>query len=80
MRFHLPAFLIAELKGEYNFGIEFCLTHLSEYRKSKFSLLNTEQRASIRELLNYMFNLDPEGFSSIDIVNALIGFWSEEND
>ena len=80
MRFHLPAFLIAELKGEYNFGIEFCLTHISDYRESQFSLLNTEQRASIRELLNYMFNLDTEGFVSIDIANALLGFWSEEND
>ncbi|MCY0964084.1 DUF6714 family protein [Parathalassolituus penaei] len=80
MRFHLPAFLVAELKGEYDFGIDFCLAHLSGYRESQFLLLNAEQRASIRELLNYMFNLDPEGFSSIDIVNALIGFWSEEND
>jgi len=70
MRFHLPAFLVAELKGEYNFGIEFCLTYLSEYRESQFSLLNTEQRESIRKLLNYMFNLDPEGFFSMDIVST----------
>lgn len=31
MGFHLPAYLIADLKGEYNFGMEFCLTHLSDY-------------------------------------------------
>jgi hypothetical protein len=80
MRFHLPAFLIAELKGEYNFGLEFCLTHMSEYSQSQFSLLNLEQREATREVLNYMFNLEPESFFSIDIVNALLGFWSEEND
>lgn len=80
MRFHIPAYLTAELKGEYNFGLEFCLTHLSEYSKSQFSLLNAEQREAIREVLNYMFNLDPDSYFGIDIVNSLLGFWSEEND
>lgn len=80
MRFHLPAYLIADLKGEYNFGMEFCLTHLSDYSKEQFALFNTAQREAVRDVLNYMFNADPDGIFDPDIANALLGFWSEEND
>lgn len=80
MRFHLPAYLIADLKGEYNFGMEFCLTHLSDYSKAQFALFNAEQREVIRDVLNFWFNEAPESFFSMDIVNAALGFWSEEND
>ena len=31
MRFHLPAFMNAEIKGEYRWGMAFALTHLSDY-------------------------------------------------
>lgn len=80
MRFHLPAFLISDLKGDYGFGMEFCLTHLSEYSQSQFSLLNNLQREAVRSFLNFYIS-DPDcGFFRIDIANALLGFWSEEND
>lgn len=80
MRFHLPAYLIADLKGEYNFGMEFCLTHLSDYSKAQFALFSAEQRDVIRDVLNFWFNEAPESFFSMDIVNAVLGFWSEEMD
>lgn len=80
MRFHLPTYLIADLKGEYNFGMEFCLTHLSDYSKAQFALFNAEQRGVIRDVLNFWFNEAPESFFSVDILNAVLGFWSEEND
>jgi len=41
MRFHLPAFLIAELKGEYRCGIEICLTSRSVYSSSTIRILDT---------------------------------------
>jgi hypothetical protein len=80
MRFHLPAYLTAYLKGECNFDLEFCLTHISEYTKEQFNLLNVQQREAIRGVLYYMFNICPESYFSADIVEALLGFWSEEND
>ncbi|PUA27451.1 MAG: hypothetical protein B0W54_12800 [Cellvibrio sp. 79] len=50
MRFHLPAFLIAELKNEFQFDIWFHLTHLSEYKESQFELLDAEQRLIVEQL------------------------------
>ena len=80
MRFHLPAFLISDLKGEYGFGVEFCLTHLSEYSKAQFSLLSQVQREAVRMLLNFYITTPDCEFYTIDMANAFLGFWAEEND
>ncbi len=47
MRFHLPAYLIADLQGAYNFGMAFCLTHLNDYTISQFALLSDAQRCAV---------------------------------
>ena len=44
MRFHLPAYMIAELRGEYGFGMSFRLTHLDTHGRSYFSALSPVQR------------------------------------
>jgi hypothetical protein len=47
MRFHLPAYLIADLNGEYRFGMAFALTQSSEIDE-QFWLLNQDQREAVR--------------------------------
>ena len=40
MRFHLPAFLIADLQGLFRFDLVYTFIHLDEYKEQQFSLLN----------------------------------------
>jgi len=78
MRFHLPAYLIADLRGDYHFGMAFCLTHLSDYSISQFTLLSPMQRAAVRAFLLHIMD-DPEyGFERADILRALSEFWTAD--
>ena len=75
MRFHLPAYMIAELKGEYHFGMAFNLTHLNDHTMSQFELFNPEQRECVREFLLYLLDDPNYQFDRDDILNALIEYW-----
>lgn len=80
MRFHLPAYLIADLSGEYSFGMAFCLTHLSDYKEQQFSLLSAAQRGSVREYLRFIFEEPDYEFERHHIERALLGFWDAGRD
>ncbi|MBD3672659.1 MAG: hypothetical protein HUJ26_03940 [Planctomycetaceae bacterium] len=60
MRFHLPAFLLAEIRGELAADIVFHLTYTDEEAFSRFSLLNPEQRESVHQFLLYHLETIPE--------------------
>ena len=75
MRFHLPAFLIAHLHGEFHFGIPSGLIYLGEYAVDMFALLSAKQRAAVR---NYLLHLvdDPNfSFERPHIIRALTEYW-----
>ena len=80
MRFHLPAYLIADLRGEYGFGMDFDLTHLSDHKEEKFSLLSVAQRGAVREYLRFILEEPDYEFGRPHIERALAGFWSEGCD
>jgi hypothetical protein len=76
MRFHIPAFMIADLKGEYEFGIVFTLTNISDYSKSQFSLLTIEQRFAIKSYLIYL-SKNPNYEYERNLINeAVNGYWA----
>ena len=79
MRFHLPAYLIADLNGEYGFGMAFTLTHLNEneYCKSYFTLFSLAQRLAVREYLLYIRSEPDYSHERADIDKALEGYWTE---
>ncbi len=77
MRFHLPAFMMAEIKGEYNFGMAFTLTHLSEYTILQFKLLNTEQRTVVKMFLQFLFENPRYEFEQPDIKRAMEEYWAQ---
>ena len=60
MRFHLPAFLMAELRDEFKFNLVFCFTDMSDYRlvaaKGEQSESST-RRQSLEELVKGMNDL-----------------------
>lgn len=80
MRFHLPAYLIADLRGECGVGMDFCLTHLDDHKEQKFSLLSAAQRAAVREYLRFILEEPDYKFGRPHIERALAGFWSEGRD
>ena len=78
MRFHLPAFMTAELRGEYDFGMSFCLTHLDAHGRTYFTALSEVQRKAVREFLLFLrddpdYQLDRE-----EIDQALESYWTAE--
>lgn len=89
MRFHLPAFLLAELNnpyGNYNFDCIFHLTKavdrdsestLREYVKVQFSLFSKPQRNAVRLFLLHILNTQEYEFNQSDIRHALDTYWVE---
>jgi len=77
MRFHLPAYLIAELRGEYGFGLTFCLTHLSDHCIAQFSLLNEVQRKAVRAYVMHLIDDEDEQLDLPHILRALDEYWTE---
>lgn len=76
MRFHLPAFMSAELNREYRFGMAFSLSHLSDYTKAQFSLFSKEQRDSVKLFLEYLMEDPDYEFERDTIKSAIQNFWS----
>ncbi|MFZ3003132.1 MAG: DUF6714 family protein [Undibacterium umbellatum] len=76
MRFHLPAFMLADLDGQLNTELLYYLTQ-SSVKEVKFALLNAAQRTIVIDYFN--LRLDDEDFSHEweHIFNALLGYWNE---
>ena len=75
MRFHLPAFLIADLQGLYRFGMAFSLTHLSDYSIGQFALLTPQQRMAVRAFLLQIAEAEDYEFERPQILRALNDYW-----
>jgi hypothetical protein len=76
MRFHLPAYLIADLHGDYEFGMAFCLTQGSDHY---FSLLTREQRSAVRAFLLHILDEPDCQFDRPHILRALAGYWADSD-
>jgi hypothetical protein len=64
MRFHLPAYLIADLRGEYQAGMAFILTQA--------------QRTAVRLFLKFIESDPDYQWDQPHIVSALSGYWAEQ--
>ena len=77
MRFHLPAFIVASLNDEVDDPL-FHLTNLSEYNKSQFTTLTTEQNKAVVSYLNWCLqNTDHEHDHKM-IIRALNKYWLQK--
>jgi len=75
MRFHLPAYLIADLEGKYLHNVAFWLTDIGEHGLKKFDLLSPIQRAAIRDYLKHIAADDNYEFDRPNILRALKEYW-----
>ena len=80
MRFHLPAFLIADLQGLFRFDLVYTFIHLDRYKEQQFSLLNAQQKQAVAQYLRWICT-DPNCHTTADdttaIEEALLLFWEE---
>ncbi|MFG6446816.1 DUF6714 family protein [Roseateles sp. BYS180W] len=77
MRFHLPAYLLADLSGSYEFGMAFCLTDIGDLRTEQFALLSPKQRDAVRAFLEYISEEDDYLFDRPNILRALAEYWHQ---
>ena len=76
MRFHLPAYLLADLRDDYGFGMAFCLTQTSDYDRY-FRLLSEAQRRAVRAFLLHILDDPDYQFDRPHILHALDDYWTE---
>lgn len=77
MRFHLPAYLIADLQGLYTSAnsVVFHLTYPSSLTSGKFALFSPAQRSAVRAYLLHVSVTEEHRFGRAD-KRALEGYWS----
>ena len=77
MRFHLPAFLIADLHGDYRFEMSFCLTRANDHGIDQFALLSDAQRRAVRAYLLFIVDEPEHGSFRAHVRRALDEYWVE---
>lgn len=80
MRFHLPAFMIADLEGKLHQNVVFHLTCLTPGSIEQFDILTLEQRRAIIAYLNFALRQADEEFARPRINRALSGYWRVDRD
>lgn len=76
MRFHLPAFMIAELNGTlWVDHLASTLAHLDDYRSAQFSLLNPDQKEVVGDFLWHQMQHADYDFERPHVEQAILDFW-----
>lgn len=75
MRFHLPAFICCDLRGEYRMGLDISLSGLNDWSRSKFLLLSTQEKKAVASYLEFLAEDADSEFARPAIENDLIEFW-----
>jgi hypothetical protein len=77
MRFHLPAYLLADLAGEYQQSLVFHLMDLGDYGQRQFALLSPLQVAAVRAYLQFIADDEDYAFERPKILQAISDYWTE---
>ena len=56
LRFHLPAYLLADLTGDYMFDMIAEFTNWCDYKKQQYSLLSPTQKSTVLDYLKLIQN------------------------
>lgn len=76
MRFHLPAFLVADMQGLYGFDLIYNLVH-STLMEGQCALLTKKQRAVVRRYLEFAAQEEEFERDHDHIRRALENYWAE---
>ena len=75
MRFHLPAYICCDLRGEFEMGLDFQLSKIDDWAKEKFGLLSPPQRKCVASYLEFLAEDIDSEFSRKDLLKALNHYW-----
>jgi hypothetical protein len=75
MRFHLPAYLLADLRDDSGIDLDFSLTQTINY--DRFSLLSDIQRRAVRSFLLHLLDDPDYQFGRPQIIRALDDYWTD---
>lgn len=75
MRFHLPAYLVADLNGRYLQDLSFQLAYLNDHSIGQYASLSVAQRLAVREYLLFILEDEAHAFSHPHIRRALDEYW-----
>lgn len=78
MRFHLPAFLIAEIQGHYRQDLVFQLAHLNDYSRAQYAELSCAQRQAVRAYLLHRLDDERYAFDRPHILRAVEEYWTDD--
>lgn len=77
MRFHLPAFLVADLNGTYDQEIIFYLTYTGYNAQARFDVLSPDQREAVRQYLLCQVRQRPDDDFDVPIIQqTLETYWT----
>ncbi|QDU26362.1 putative acyltransferase [Anatilimnocola aggregata] len=80
MRFHLPAFLLADLSGTFtSMDILFTLTNRDAYTTSRFVELSPQQREAVRQFLLLRLADPRQWFNHKSLEDALERYWAKSD-
>jgi hypothetical protein len=74
MRFHLPAYMIAELEGRYDYDLASTIAY-STTDDERYLLLNDAQVAAVRDFLRFCRDQPEYEFQRESIQLALTNYW-----
>ncbi len=80
MRFHLPAYLVCDLKGDYGFDLSFTLTNNYPGKAEQFSLFSPSQHRAVRLYLLHLLEDPNAAFYEPHIKHALDNFWVKPSE
>ena len=75
MRFHLPAYLLAEIDGDYKFDMTMDFIDMSEHKMKQFSLFTEQQKAAVADYLRFIQDQPGHWLDVHKIDFALESFW-----
>lgn len=76
IRFHLPAFMIAQIRCEFDQEVVFTLTNLSDYGTEQMEVLSREQKNVIIKVLEYLAVDNDYDFDRPAIKRSIDEYWS----
>jgi hypothetical protein len=75
MRFHLPAYLLAEIDGDYKFDLTMDFIDMSDHKMKQFSLFTEQQKGAVADYLRFIQDQPGHWLDVHKIDFALESFW-----
>jgi hypothetical protein len=75
MRFHLPAYLLAEIDGDYKFDLMMDFIDMSDHKLKQFSLFTKQQKGAVADYLRFIQDQPGHWLDVHKIDFALESFW-----